>query len=75
MTLKTFFDNFEVLTDAPNAVVKLRKIILELAVRGQLVPQEPDDEPASVLLKRIRAHRKQIVEIKKKSKNKTTSSY
>jgi type I restriction enzyme S subunit len=35
----------------------LRRAILERAFRGELVPQDPDDEPASVLLERIRAGR------------------
>ena len=35
----------------------LRRAILERAFRGELVPQDPDDEPASVLLERIRAER------------------
>ena len=39
----------------------LRQKILDLAVRGKLVPQNPDDEPASVLLERIRAEKKQMV--------------
>ena len=38
-------------------IKKLRELILELAVRGKLVPQDPNDEPASVLLDRIRAER------------------
>ena len=38
-------------------IKKLRELILELAVRGLLVPQDPNDEPASVLLDRIRAAR------------------
>ena len=38
-------------------IKKLRELIMELAVRGVLVPQDPSDEPASTLLKRIRAER------------------
>ena len=39
----------------------LRQKILDLAIRGKLVPQDPNDEPASVLLERIRAEKKQLV--------------
>ncbi len=39
----------------------LRQKILDLAIRGKLVPQEPNDEPASVLLERIREQKKQMV--------------
>ena len=39
----------------------LRQKILDLAIRGQLVPQDPTDEPASVLLERIRAEKQQMV--------------
>ena len=39
----------------------LRQKILDLAIRGKLVPQDPDDEPASVLLERIREQKKQMV--------------
>ena len=39
----------------------LRQKILELAIRGKLVPQDPDDEPASVLLERIRQQKQQMV--------------
>ncbi|MDY5842425.1 MAG: restriction endonuclease subunit S [Peptoniphilaceae bacterium] len=39
----------------------LRQKILDLAIRGKLVPQDPNDEPASVLLERIRAERQQMV--------------
>ena len=39
----------------------LRQKILDLAIRGKLVPQDPNDEPASVLLERIREQKKQMV--------------
>ena len=40
---------------------KLRQKILDLAIHGKLVPQDPNDEPASVLLERIRAQKQQMV--------------
>lgn len=42
-------------------IKKLRELILELAVRGKLVPQDPNDEPASVLLERIAQEKDQLV--------------
>ena len=39
----------------------LRQKILDLAIRGKLVPQDPNDEPASVLLERIRAEKEQLI--------------
>ncbi len=42
-------------------VKKLRELILELAVRGKLVPQDPNDEPASELLKRIQAEKANLI--------------
>ena len=44
-----------------DAVVKAKAFILDLAIRGRLVPQNPDDEPASVLLDRIRAEKEELV--------------
>ncbi|MBS7471867.1 restriction endonuclease subunit S [Pseudomonas syringae] len=46
-------DNLPLLVGAPNGIKKLRELILELAVRGKLVPQNANDEPAGELLKRI----------------------
>ncbi|BBO72696.1 hypothetical protein DSCW_01130 [Desulfosarcina widdelii] len=48
MEHKTFYDNFELLTDAPNGIQKLREMILQLAVRGKLVPQDSNDESVSL---------------------------
>ena len=43
-------------------IKKLRELILELAVRGKLVPQDPNDEPASVLLERIADEKAQLIQ-------------
>ncbi|EHP9640901.1 restriction endonuclease subunit S [Escherichia coli] len=51
-------------------IKKLRELILELAVRGKLVPQDPNDEPASELLKRIAAEKAELVEQGKIKKQK-----
>ena len=40
---------------------KLRQKILDLAIHGKLVPQDPNDEPASVLLERIRAEKERLI--------------
>lgn len=48
----------------------LREKILDLAMRGKLVPQDPDDEPASVLLKKIKAEKEELIKEKKIKKSK-----
>ncbi len=53
-------DQFDALVDMPEAVERLRRLVLDLAVRGRLVPQDPDDEPASVLLERIAAQKQRL---------------
>ncbi|RBM66186.1 restriction endonuclease subunit S [Vibrio paracholerae] len=55
-------------------IKKLRELILELAVRGKLVPQDPNDEPASVLLERIAAEKAQLVKQKQIKKPKALPS-
>ena len=56
--LLTFYER---IADAPDAIVRLRRFILDLAVRGKLVKQDPNDEPAAELLKRIAAEKTRLV--------------
>ena len=54
----------------------LRQKILDLAIHGKLVPQDPNDEPASVLLERIRDEKERLIKegkIKRPKKSKATS--
>jgi type I restriction enzyme, S subunit len=69
-----FFKNFELLADAPNGVQKLRELILQLAVMGKLVPQDPNDEPASVLIEKIKAEKKKLGQKEKNKGSKLISS-
>ena len=56
---------------------KLRQKILDLAIHGKLVPQDPNDEPASVLLERIRAEKERLIaegKIKRSKKSATSDT-
>ena len=61
MSIANLLDQLPLLASAPQGVKRLRELILELAVRGKLVPQDPNDEPASELLKRIQAEKARLV--------------
>ncbi len=66
---------YEKVAEAPDAVPRLRRFVLDLAVRGKLVAQVPTDEPASDLLKRIAAEKARLVkagEIKKPKEAQST---
>ena len=52
---------------------KLRQKILDLAIRGKLVPQDPNDEPASVLLERIKAEKERLIKEGKIKRSKKTT--
>ncbi len=53
--------HFDRISNAPDAILPLRQFILDLAVRGKLVEQDLNDEPAAELLKRIQAEKAQLV--------------
>jgi len=56
-----FIGHFPRLTTRPDQIKQLRQTILNLAVRGKLVPQSPNDEQVSKLLKRIEAEKRRLV--------------
>ena len=68
---KTTEENLDLLND--NFPEQLKKSILQLAVQGKLVPQNPDDEPASVLLERIRTEKEQMIKEGKIKRDKNES--
>ena len=63
-------EHFDTLITTDYAVEQLKQTILQLAVMGKLVPQDPNDEPASELLKRIAAEKEQLIKDKKIKKQK-----
>ena len=61
MNAERLFALYDRVAEAPDAVSRLRRFVLDLAVRGKLVEQDPADEPASELLKRIAAEKSRRV--------------
>ncbi|MEP7220006.1 MAG: restriction endonuclease subunit S, partial [Bacteroidota bacterium] len=54
-------ENFHLLFDLPESVAELRRTVLQLAVRGKLVPQDENDEPADALLRKIESQQMDLV--------------
>jgi type I restriction enzyme S subunit len=63
-------EHFDVLFTTEISIEKLKQTILQLAVMGKLVPQNPSDEPASVLLEKIAEEKSQLIADKKIKKQK-----
>ncbi len=63
MNAERLLAHYEKIAEAPDTIARLRRFILDLAVRGKLVPQDPNDEPASELLKRIAAEKARLVKV------------
>lgn len=64
-------EQFKIIFDRPEKVKKLRETILNLAVKGKLLEQDPNDEPASVLLERIREEKEKLVQENKIKREKS----
>ncbi len=62
MQAKQLMEQFALIADAPQGIQRLREMILQLAVQGKLVPQEPTDEPAAVLLTKIQAEKERLIQ-------------
>ena len=56
MNAEQLLQHFERISEAPDAIPRLRRFILDLAVRGKLVEQDPEDEPAELLLQCLQQH-------------------
>ncbi len=54
-------DHFDTLTSDPRTIEALKQTVLQLAVQGKLVPQDPDDEPVTELLKRIKTEKERLI--------------
>ncbi|GAO77732.1 restriction endonuclease subunit S [Sphingopyxis sp. C-1] len=62
-------EHYERFADAPDAIARLRRLVLDLAVRGNVVEQDAGDEPASVLLKRVAAGKARLLDEGKASRS------
>jgi type I restriction enzyme S subunit len=65
MKAERLLEHYERISDAPDAIARLRRFILDLAVRGKIVPQDAKDEPAAKLLTRITTEMMAIVRRRK----------
>ena len=72
--LLSFVDTIEsAKADFQSTIQLIKSKILDLAIRGKLVPQDPNDEPATVLLERIRAEKEKLIEQGKIKRDKKES--
>ncbi len=71
MDFKTFLENFDAIAEAPGGIPRLRSLILDLAVRGKLTPQNPEDEPAELLRNQIVVEKQNLEKSKKIAKQRS----
>lgn len=75
MNTTQLLEHFDSLLAAPGAVPRLRRFILDLAVRGKLVEQDAKDEPAAKLLKRMQSERATLAKAGKIKTAKTPATF
>ena len=73
MTPGDFIAAFDTIAEAPGGIERLRELVLQLAVRGRLVPQDADEEPASQLLEAVVEEKANLVKEKKLRRRKPDS--
>jgi type I restriction enzyme S subunit len=74
MNAERLLQHYEKIADASDAIARLRRFVLDLAVYGKLVPQDPNDEPASDLLKRIAKEKARLVKTGEFKREKRTEN-
>jgi restriction endonuclease S subunit len=63
--LKKVINHFDIISKVTNGIVQLKSLIISLAKQGKLVPQYPNNEPASELLEKIKAEKEKLIKEKK----------
>ncbi|MFE0174906.1 N-6 DNA methylase [Streptomyces sp. NPDC059002] len=71
---RQFIESFDVIAQAPGGVSRLREMIYDLAVRGQLVPQQPEEEEAGALLRSLAARAEAAAKPKRGRRRSTEST-
>ena len=74
MNRELLLEHFDRISDAPDAIPRLRRFILDLAVRGKLVQQDLKDEPAIGITPADSSEESRVVDRQQDSKSKTTAA-
>lgn len=74
MNVSEFFEKFDLFADAPNAMAKMRELVLDQAIQGKLVAQDGGDEPASAQLERIATRKLEAARIVRTKGRKASTS-
>ncbi|PHE54665.1 restriction endonuclease subunit S [Bacillus pseudomycoides] len=72
--MSMLLEQFDTIFDTYESVTRLQEFILDMAVKGKLIPQDPNDEPTIELLRRIKIEKESLIRDKKIKKEKLISS-